>query len=563
MAYSDKKNLLELVALMDAFGVHHVVLSPGSRNAPLIHTFMLHPAFQCYTIVDERSAGFFALGMAQRLRQPVAVCCTSGTALLNYSPAVAEAFYQEVPLLVLSADRPAAWIGQADGQTLPQPNAFGTLVKKSVQLPEINTDEELWYCNRLINEALIALTQNGFGPVHINIPLSEPLYQFTEDALPKARVIKMEKCISMIDMQSFATKWECYPKRMIVVGQLPPDHGLHEVLAQLAQQNDVVILAEHLANLPLSKVTGHFDAVLSSMSAEEQAAFVPDLVITVGGHITSKRVKQFLRKHTIREQWDIRPNGHVVDTYQSLTAVVPVEADWFFRLLSECIDSKPAFHDYASQWEERSLQIEHQLQNYVSKQPFSDLKAVAAFMHGLPDHSTLHLSNSSPLRYAQLFALKPSIDVFSNRGTNGIDGVLSTAVGHAAENQKLTFLLIGDLSFFYDINGLWNRYISPRLRIVLINNGGGNLFHLIGGPKNSFTLDESIAYKHSTTAKERATTLGFRYLSATTEQDYVDQLPLLWEVEETQAMILEVFTQTEINSIVFNSLYQSFKTHVQ
>jgi 2-succinyl-5-enolpyruvyl-6-hydroxy-3-cyclohexene-1-carboxylate synthase len=373
----------------------------------------------------------------------------------------------------------------------------------------------------------------------------------------------MEKSTSTIDMQCFATEWERYPKRMILVGQLPPDHGLHEVLSQLARQNDVVILAEHLANLPLSEVTGHFDAVLSSLSTEEQAAFAPDLVITVGGHITSKRVKQFLRKHAIREQWDIRPNGHVTDTYQSLTTVVPVEPALFFRLLSECIDSKPALHDYVHQWEERSLQIEHQLQNYVSKQPFSDLKAVAAFMHGLPDHSTLQLSNSSPLRYAQLFALKPTIDVFSNRGTNGIDGVLSTAVGHAAENQKLTFLLIGDLSFFYDINGLWNRYISPRLRIVLINNGGGNLFHLIGGPKSSSALDESIAYKHSTTAKERATTLGFRYLSATIEQDYIDQLPLLWEVEENQAVILEVFTQTEINSIVFNSLYQSFKTHVQ
>ncbi len=563
MAYSDKKNLLELVALMDAFGIHHVVLSPGSRNAPLIHTFVEHPAFQCYTIVDERSAGFFALGLAQRLRRPVAVCCTSGTALLNYSPAVAEAFYQEVPLLILSADRPSAWIGQADGQTLPQTNAYGSLVKKSVQLPEINTDEELWYCNRLINEALIALTQDGFGPAQINIPLSEPLYQFTETTLPKARVIKLENTTSTIDMDFFTTGWERYSKRMIVVGQLPPDHGLHEVLARLAKQTDVAILAEHLANLPLPEVMGQFDAVLSSLSAEEQAAFAPDLVITVGGHITSKRIKQLLRQHPPKQQWDIRPNGHVVDTYQSLTSVVPVEPALFFGLLLDRNDSTNTRHDYFHQWQERSLQIEHQLQGYVPKQPFSDLKAVSAFMQGLPDHVTLQLSNSSPLRYAQLFSLKPTIDIFSNRGTNGIDGVLSTAVGHAAENQKLTFLLIGDLSFFYDINGLWNRYISPRLRIVLINNSGGNLFHLIGGPKNSPALDESIAYKHNTTAKERATTLGFRYLSATTEQEYANQLPLLWNVDDQQAIILEVFTQTEINSIVFNSLYQSFKTHVK
>lgn len=563
MAYSDKKNLLELVALMDAFGIHHVVLSPGSRNAPLIHTFVEHPAFQCYTIVDERSAGFFALGLAQRLRRPVAVCCTSGTALLNYSPAVAEAFYQEVPLLVLSADRPAAWIGQADGQTLPQANAYGSLVKKSVQLPGINTDEELWYCNRLINEALIALTQNGFGPAHINIPLSEPLYHFTEVALPKVRVIKVEKPTSSIDMHHFATAWERCEKRMILVGQLPPDDGLQEILARLAQQTDVVVLAEHLANLPLPEVIGHFDAVLSSLSAEEQAAFAPDLVITVGGHITSKRIKQLLRNHPPKQQWDIRPNGQVVDTYQSLTTVIPMEPSDFFHQLAASTSSDTKPQQFATIWKTHALQIEQTLQSYIDKQPFSDLKAVAAFMHGLPDHVTLQLSNSSPLRYAQLFALKPTIDVFSNRGTNGIDGVLSTAVGHAAENSKLTFLLIGDLSFFYDINGLWNRYISPRLRIVLINNGGGNLFHLIGGPKNSPALDESIAYKHSTTAKERATTLGFRYLPATTEKEYLDQLPLLWENETQQAIILEAFTQTDTNSMVFNSLYQSFKTHVK
>lgn len=562
MAYSDKKNLLELVALMAAFDIRHVVLSPGSRNAPLIHTFVEYPDFTCYTIVDERSAAFFALGMAQRLQKPVAVCCTSGTALLNYGPAVAEAFYQEIPLLVLSADRPAAWIGQTDGQTLPQPGAFGSLVKKSVQLPEINTDEEHWYCNRLINEALIALTKNGFGPVHINVPLSEPLYQFTEAALPVVRTIRMEHVTSTFDVVFFANEWNHARKRMIIVGQMAPQHELKEILSLLAQKTDVVIVAEHLSNLAISEATGHFDAVLSALSDEELNMFMPDLVITVGGHITSKRIKQVLRKNKSPQLWDVRPNGQVADTYQSLTTVIPVESDVFFTQLLESVNADQE-HSFSELWKQRTLQTEQILQRYVPAQPFSDLKAVSSFMHGLPDNVTLQLSNSSPLRYAQLFPLKPTIEVFSNRGTNGIDGVLSTAVGFAAENQKLTFLLIGDLSFFYDINGLWNRYISPRLRIVLLNNGGGNLFHLIGGPRKSSALDESIAYKHNTTAKERAITLGFQYLSAGAEVEYESQLPLLWNANTEQPILMEVFTQTEVNSAVFNSLYQSFKNHIK
>ena len=179
--YSNKKNVLQLAALLREYGIDHVVVSPGSRIAPLTQTFSQHPAFKCFTVVDERSAAFFALGLIQKINRPVAVCCTSGTALLNFGSAVAEAFYQQLPLLVISADRPAAWIGQMDGQTLPQPGIFNTLVKKSVQLPEPVTEEDEWYCNRLINEALLELNHYGKGPVQINVPLSEPLFEFTTE----------------------------------------------------------------------------------------------------------------------------------------------------------------------------------------------------------------------------------------------------------------------------------------------------------------------------------------------------------------------------------------------
>ncbi|MGC9150194.1 MAG: 2-succinyl-5-enolpyruvyl-6-hydroxy-3-cyclohexene-1-carboxylic-acid synthase [Microbacter sp.] len=562
MAYSDKKNILELVALMDAFGIHRVVLSPGSRNAPLIHTFMEHPDFTCNTIVDERSAAFFALGIAQRTRKPVALCCTSGTALLNYGPAVAEAFYQGIPLLIISADRPAAWIGQADGQTLPQPGVFGSMVKKSVQLPEITTSEEQWYCNRLINEAIIALTQNGLGPVHINIPLSEPLYQFTEKQLPKVRIIRMEQTKPAPDLVKPVANWHSSRKRMIVIGQMEPNERLNRALSQLAKKTDVVILTEHLSNITIPQANGSFDAVLSTLSDEELKAFVPELVISAGGHLTSKRIKQFLRQNPPAHLWDIRPNGQVIDTYQHLTHVIPMEPDQFFEHWIDTVTAEDE-HPFFELWNQSAKITKKRLQDMVTSLPFSDLKAVSALMLGLPDHVALQISNSSPLRYAQLFPLKPTIEVFVNRGTNGIDGALSTTVGFASENSKPTFLLIGDLSFFYDVNGLWNRYVSPLLRIVLLNNGGGNLFHLIAGPRQSSAIDESIAYKHNTTAKERASTLGFEYLEAHNEAAFQSQLPLLWNSNTKKPLLLEIFTDTEVNRTVFHSVYQSFKNHKQ
>ena len=562
MAYSDKKNVLELVALMDAFDIHQVVLSPGSRNAPLIHTFMEHPNFTCKTIVDERSAAFFALGIAQRTRKPVAVCCTSGTALLNYGPAVAEAFYQEVPLLIISADRPASWIGQADGQTLPQSGIFGAIVKKSVQLPEITTNEEHWHGNRLINEALIALTQHGCGPVHINIPLSEPLYQFTETKLPEVRLIKMVETKTRLDFSHFKADWHRFQKRMIIVGQTTPNDELNHLLSLLAQKTDVVILSEHLSNVNIPESIGLFDAVLSALSDEALHAFMPEVVITVGGHIISKRIKQILRQHPPVQLWDIRPNGTVVDTYQHLTHVVPMEPTRFFEQWLPVVAPEEA-HPFFDRWKQQATQTAQTLQEMVPSQPFSDLKAVFALMQGMPKQVALQLSNSSPLRYAQLFPLNPTITVFGNRGTNGIDGVLSTAIGFASDSQQLTFLLIGDLSFFYDINGLWNRYVSPRLRIVLLNNGGGNLFHLIAGPRQSSALDESIAYKHNTTAKERANTAGFQYLEAHNDAELASQMPLLWNSMSEKPILLEVFTDTEVNRNVFQSIYQSFKIHKQ
>lgn len=564
--YSNKKNVLQLVALLREYSIDHVVVSPGSRNAPIIQTLATNTDFHCFTVVDERSAAFFALGLIQKLQRPVAVCCTSGTALLNFGPAVAEAFYQQLPLLVISADRPAAWIGQMDGQTLPQPDIFNTLVKKSVQLPEPITEEDDWYCNRLINEALLELTHHGSGPVHINIPLSEPLFEFTVQELPAVRCIRYAGGIaSTFDRsEEFPEKWKQSNKRMILVGQLPPDPKIKEVLETIALKWDCVILAEHIANLHSDCVIGNFDPLLYALPKERWDEFAPDLLITFGGHVVSKRIKQFLRKQHPAAHWHLSSNGAVPDLFQSLTDVVEIDPVCFFIQLASMAEQfflpESSKMGYSSFWKAESIKLEEKANTYSESFPFSDLQVLKVFFPLLPANAALQLGNSSTIRNAQLFTLRPGIQFYCNRGTSGIEGSVSTAVGFAAIHPDLTFLVVGDLSFFYDVNGLWNKQINNKLRILLVNNGGGEIFHLLPGLNKADSLNEYISCRHTTTgAKEWAEAMGFKYLSASNEKELKENITTFVSNASEKPLFLETITSMEVNEEVFKAYYHHLK----
>ncbi len=561
--YSDKKSVLQLVALLKAHDITHVVLSPGSRNAPLIHSLATDKDFTCYSIVDERSAGFFALGVSQALLRPVAVCCTSGTAALNLAPAVAEAYYQQLSLLVITADRPPAWTGQLDGQTIPQTDLFGSMVRHSVQLPQVKDSEEEWYCNRLINEAILSLDDGVRGPAHINIPLSEPLFGFTTPTLPTVRVIRRPKQDCRISEEgAYRQRFGRFPKRMIIVGQLPPENGLSDLLERLRQEQGVVVLADHLSNVPPGQ-TSRYDVLLRSATKDELAGLVPDLLITLGGHVVSKRLKQFIRTAAIREQWHISPTGTVTDTFQQVTDIVQCDNETFLRYLAETpsdnrsdLSGNPSAM-FAATWKNACAAVT------APEADFSDLYAVGALMRSIPPHATLQLANSHSVYLAQLFGLPSPVHCFCNRGTNGIEGSLSTAVGYAAATQRLTVLLTGDLSFFYDMNGLWNRHLAPHLRILLNNNGGGEIFHTLPGLNNSEALGEYIAAAHTTGAKAWAEQQGLRYLSARNAAELQQQLPLFMHNESDQPVLMEVFTSMEQNREQITSYYQQQKTKIQ
>ncbi|HIY88909.1 MAG TPA: 2-succinyl-5-enolpyruvyl-6-hydroxy-3-cyclohexene-1-carboxylic-acid synthase [Candidatus Bacteroides pullicola] len=526
--FTDKKNVLQLAALLAAHGIRKIVLCPGSRDIPLVRTFSaMQEVFTCYAVTDERSAGFFALGLSLNDHRPAAVCCTSGSALLNLHPAVAEAFYRQVPLVVISADRPTAWIGQMDGQTLPQPGVFGPLVRKSISLPEVRSKEDEWHCNRLINEALLETCHHGRGPVHINVPISEPFFDCPVESLPAARVITRKDN----HFEELAARLRQFPRRMLLIGQGNPGEALPPGL-----EDTFICFASHPANHPGAAIR-NVEPLLSALSPETKQAMRPDLVITCGGHILSKRLKQYLRSYPPKEHWHIAPSGEVADLFGALTVLVEAEPADFFRQVLPAPSEETV--DYARRWTSLSAAIPS------PAFPYSEMGAIGEVIRRLPTPCALHLANSSVVRYAQLFPLPDGVEVLSNRGTNGIEGSLSAAVGYAAASDKLNFVFIGDLSFFYDMNALWNPHGGKNLRILLLNNGGGEIFNALPGLRLTDENRRFVLGTHQTSAQGWAVDSGFEYLSARNAGELATLLPRFTAPDTTRPMLLEVFTDKD------------------
>ena len=513
--YSDKKNVNILTALLVAHGVQHAVVCPGSRNSAIVHNLNECPDIACYPVTDERSAGFYALGMAQALRRPVVVCVTSGTALLNLAPAMAEAYYQHIPLVAVSADRPPQWIDQLDGQTLPQTDALGRFVRKAVSLSEPHDAEEHWYCNRLVNEALIAALQGGGGPVHINVPITEPLFDYTVSELPIERKIEWTAAEMLPATLSRVTRRFLQAKRpMLITGQ------------------------------PMNPL---FDEAVSLVGDDE--AYVPDFVLCIGGSIVSKRLKRFLRK--AKEAWVINETGEINDTFMNLTHVVQGDGEALADHIRFMLVTEP--HPFVQLWDELLAHIRQQTEAY---QPgYSQMSAVKYFEAHVGD-AEIHYANSSAIRLANTFAQHP---VWCNRGVNGIEGSLSTAAGFSCVTDKRVFCVIGDLSFFYDQNALWNQNLRGNLRILLLNNGKGGIFNMLKGLEQSPARDAYVAASHNTSAEGICRQNDVVYLSADGPQQLHQAIDTLLNIESDRPVLLEVFTDAEDDTNVYKDYFNTLK----
>jgi 2-succinyl-5-enolpyruvyl-6-hydroxy-3-cyclohexene-1-carboxylate synthase len=556
---STKKHSQQLAVLLLKKGITDIVISPGSRNAPLIHTFHGIAGFNCRNIVDERSAAYFALGLSLAKQKPVAIVCTSGTASLNYTPAVAEAFYQQIPLIVLTADRPDYWIDQAESQCIRQEGIYRNFVKKEVSLPLGESGKELWFAARQINECLNLATSGSPAPVHINIPFEEPLHDLIDAELPDVKAIGFAEIQSLISQNELAGLAEiiCQSKKIIVlVGQLNPNPELENALAKFVAKTGAVVLHEHLSNLSNSNFCGSIDALMAAILEGNTAEYCPDLLISLGGQFVSKSLKQFLRKNKPAEHWHLSLGAEHFDTYQSLTKVIQTDAADFFELLSgQAFQANPNF---LHMWKNKESRVNQLRDEFGANIEFSDLKAFELIGKNIPENSFVHLGNSSPVRYALICSRVKNAQYFSNRGTAGIDGCLSTAVGFASESDKLNTIILGDLSFFYDSNALWNKYIGKNLRIIVIHNGGGNIFSMIKGPVETPAFQEHFFTGNTHKAEVLAKAFGLEYFSATNENELAQTLTEFYSPGQ-KAAVLEVFTDAEVNVKVFRELFKEVK----
>ena len=562
--YSNKENINLLTSLLVAKGITDAVVCPGSRNAPIVHNLNEAEQITCHPVTDERSAGFYAVGLAQATGRPVVVCVTSGSALLNVAPAVAEAFYQHVPLIVVSADRPQQWIGQLDGQTLPQQGAFGPMVRRSVQLPEPHDEEERWLCGRLINEALHLATCKGCAPVHINVPVTEPLFLFDEEKLSETTPFKAHTLPTTFNVDTFKTFAQA-KRPMVVLGQLPDGAVATDTLRSLSQR--CVVLAEPLSS-PSYNITHGDEAVrvLTSADGDNVVApdstdrFAPDAIVYIGGTVVSKAVRRFLRQAKA-PTWVVTPNVfEVSDPLMSLTDIVECPMEETNALLQTLVAATnlSAEHEaFRSRWQRLLDRCGAHAESY--EPPFSQMATVRYFESQLEDlYEDLHVhyANSSAVRLANIYAAHR---VWCNRGVNGIEGSLSTAAGFSLGTTDKVVCVIGDLSFFYDQNALWNGRLRGNLRIILLNNHEGGIFSTLPGLDGSPAAHDMVAAAHNTEARGICTQNDIGYLKATNMDEMQVGVVTLLTQQADRPMVLEVFTDAAEDAKAMREYFESLK----
>jgi 2-succinyl-5-enolpyruvyl-6-hydroxy-3-cyclohexene-1-carboxylate synthase len=515
--------------------ITHIVISPGSRNAPLTIGFASNPAFTCYSIADERCAAFFATGLAQQLQTPVAVVCTSGSALLNYYPAVAEAFYSQIPLIVISADRPHDKIDIGDGQTIRQENVYANHILFSANLLEDASEKN----DALINEA-IAVARFQKGPVHINAPFEEPLYETVTEPSVNVQVhyTTMNPLKFKGDLQPYSKKWNAAKKKLILVGVNYPNAIDKAIIEKLAEDPSVIVMTETTSNLHHSSYINSIDTFITPFTPEDFEAYKPEILVTFGGMVVSKRVKTFLRSYKPQEHWHIDPL-RAYDTFGALTQHFKEEPNTYLGNFLAQVTTVESGYNSMAQKLNAFRRLKHD--EYLAKIPFSDFKAFELILPALPNGSQLQISNSSAIRYAQLFDIKPTVEVFCNRGTSGIDGSTSTAVGAAVGSKKETVVITGDISFLYDSNALWNNYIPKNFKIIVINNAGGGIFRILPGHAETPVFNTYFETTHKLTAENLAKMYGFSYQTAHNEAELKQEL-ITFTQQADGPKLLEVFT---------------------
>ena len=527
------------------FDFFDVVISPGSRNVPLAIGFASNKKFKCYSIVDERSAAFFALGLSQKSKKPTILICTSGSALLNYYPAVAEAYYSEIPLIILSADRPEYKINIGDGQTINQSNVFekNILYSNSLKQDCSHATEEIIKSNlqKIVNdkadyskieklqksiqknneeiiEIAFNLSINKMQPVHLNVPMEEPLYEFNDSPSISVKVKKKtEKKQTLIDLDNFYKAINKASKIMILIGVSDGNILSKKSIQKINSCSSIIVMKEHTSNVFNESFISNIDRLIGPIELQSNSDSLfdelsPEIVISLGGMIVSKKIKSFLRNYKPRKHFHIG-NNISKDSFYLGVEHINTNANKFF----ENIDLNKSDSKYFEKWNQLDYSKLDLHNRYMKVINFSDLKVFEILTNWIPKKYNIQVANSTPIRYFQLFDLKNKNMMFANRGTSGIDGSTSTAIGSSVQNDSPVLLVTGDLSFFYDVNALWNNHIPKNFRIIIINNSGGGIFKILPGFKENNLFSEFIETQHNLSARLIAKMFNFNYTRVSTK----------------------------------------------
>lgn len=552
MKFHGQKSSPWVADILAQHGIQYAIICPGSRSAPLTLAFSRHGNIECLSIVDERSAGYFALGLAIQKNQPVALICTSGTATLNFAPAIAEAFYLNVPLLILTADRPESSIGQMDGQAILQKNVYQNFCNYQYHLHgELFNQNDLDYTQRIVNDACNQ-SINFKTPVHINFSYSEPLY---ENDYKRVNSHFSRFIPSIKSFFNWTNLLDSYRNVYLVIGQLINEEIEKTTLDKIGELQNVILIHENLSNIPKLKNSITNIPEVVSLGIKLPNA---DVIIYLGGSIVAKKTKQFLSSSNV-PAIRIDEQQYTIDTFGNTVTHLDLNTQQALNDISEYYEKRKIKNEFAEEWVRASQKATEKTLKYIQKAEFSDLKVISEISKMIPEFSSIHFGNSTPVRYAQLMKFNPNCKYYSNRGTSGIDGVTSTAFGFSYKSTELNFLITGDISFQYDSNAFFNSYGKENLKIIVINNSGGNIFKVIEGARdqkevNTF-FETSTQHEFSNLAKH----FQLNYYKANS----LNQLKSKWEnfiyLENNKPSILEIFTDAETSANTFRSLYTFLK----
>lgn len=556
--YSCIKNVQILVSLLKEYKIRNIVMAPGGSDIPIIHSIEVDSFFDCYSVVDERSLIYFALGISQMKGEPVACICTSGTAASNFLPGLTEAFYQDVPLIAITADKDPYLNNNLETQKIDQSNLFNSVVRKSVDLPIINNSDTYWYCSKLIQEALLELSHNGKGPVHINIPTIGNTSVYDCAKLPQ---IKKMEYVNVFNENEITNVIHSITKKnriLFIIGQdIVFSRKDISMIEEIFKKINCVFIVEHLSNIKCKGTLIAYPFTETS-SSEQLSSLVPDLVISMGNNIASYNIKPFLSSNSKKlVHWSIDENGRVRDVFKCLTKIFECSPSDFFKLLINYLPKKAVNKlEYFNIWKNCVNQVQ------IPDFPYSNFYIAQELSKKIPDYSIMHLAILNSTRIFQFFDLPENVRVFSNIGALGIDGCLSTFIGQASCTKQLAFCIIGDLSFFYDMNAAGIKHISNNVRIILLNNGGGSEFHFFMGKKKIPTINDYICAEHKKSAKGWVSSLGYIYESITDKNEFQEILPDLMKPSESPIFV-EIFTDMEEDAKLTKAFYsQNFQEKI-